>query len=332
MRSTAIYSAEPAKGWLPWGAFAPFLGLVLVIAPLAGASLGLARFHLLDAKGDPIGFAGLLAFLLVPFVLMGLVVLAWVRFVERRPQATIGLAGSDRIRTFLRGYGVGLATISSIVAAIWIAGGYDARLYGKAFASPGALMNIGLLLVGFAVQSSAEEIFFRGWLLSVISRKLNVATAVVLTSVVFSFLHYEPHQYWLVTLNTFLFSVFACAWALTTGNIWGVMGWHAGWNWLLATGFELPVTGLDAKMPALLVQLIARGPVALTGGPQGPEGSFFCGLFFAGASAFLVWRFRGSRNADLTLVDDATSADVIEGPQRTDHPRGVGEIPGATRH
>jgi hypothetical protein len=68
------------------------------------------------------------------------------------------------------------------------------------------------------------------------------------------------------------------------------MGWHAGWNWLLCTGFQLPVTGLDVKLPALLVALQPQGSVYLTGGHQGPEGSIACTVFFACGIVFLLKR------------------------------------------
>jgi hypothetical protein len=32
MKSQDIFSAETARGWLPWGAFAPVLGLLFLIA------------------------------------------------------------------------------------------------------------------------------------------------------------------------------------------------------------------------------------------------------------------------------------------------------------
>lgn len=297
MKPVSIYSTAPAKGWIPWGLAAPFLALVLIVVPSLGGDFVLEDFGLLDARGDPVGANGLPALLLLPFGLMGLAVLAWVHLVERRDLATVGLGGADGVSKFLLGHAVGLLTISAVVAAIWACGAYDAGAWAKAFASGEAMARIGILLVCFAVQSSVEEFVFRGWLLSAIARRLNVASAVVLTSAVFSLLHYGPGQFWLVTLNTFLFSVFACAWALKAGSIWGVMGWHAGWNWLLAVGFELPVTGLDAGVPALLVALSALGPDVLTGGAQGPEGSVACTFFLAGAIGWLMWRFRGHPDA-----------------------------------
>lgn len=295
MKSVALYSPESAKGWLPWGALAPVLCFLFVAVPLIGVSSVEEHFHLVDAKGDPTSLPGWFSFLLFEFGVMGLAVLAWTRFVERRSVATIGLVESHRARTFLRGLAIGFATSGGVVAAIWLAGGYSAGEYAKAFHSPGALLSIGFLLFCFSVQSSMEEILFRGWLLSAVARKLNVPLAVGITSTLFTLLHYEPHQPWRVTSGILLFALFTCAWALKTGNIWGVMGWHSGWNWLLAVGFQVPITGLDVKLPALLVKLIPIGPASLTGGAQGPEGSFLCVLFFVGAIAFLLWRFRGSR-------------------------------------
>ncbi|QIO89559.1 metal-dependent membrane protease [Stenotrophomonas rhizophila] len=160
-----------------------------------------------------------------------------------------------------------------------------------------SLLHIGLLLLSFMFQASVEEVIFRGWMLSAVARKTNVAVAVLLVSLVFCFLHFSPHQPPLVILSTFLFSLFACAWTLRTGSIWGVMGWHTGWNWLLATGFELPVTGIDAHLPALLVALRPQGLDTLTGGAQGPEGSYLCSVFFVAAIACIQWRkTRGAQN------------------------------------
>jgi len=174
----------------------------------------------------------------------------------------------------------------------------QAAAWGPAWRSPVSLLQIGLLLAGFIFQAGVEEVIFRGWMLSAVARKTPVAVAVLLVSLVFCFLHFSPHQPLLVMLSTFLYSLFACAWALRTGNIWGVMGWHAGWNALLATGFELPVTGMDAHMPALLVALRPYGPDALTGGAQGPEGSYLCSVFLMAAIAWIQWRkTRGAENA-----------------------------------
>jgi hypothetical protein len=151
------------------------------------------------------------------------------------------------------------------------------------------LLAIALLLLGFGLQSSVEELLFRGWLLSVLAKKFNVLVAVIVSSALFALLHFTPGEPWLVSVCDFAFGVFACAWALRTGSIVGVMGWHAGWNWLLAAGFGLPLTGIDVGIPALVVDLEPSGPAWLTGGAEGPEGSVLCLAVFSVATAWLLF-------------------------------------------
>lgn len=290
MRHTSLYSPEPAKGWLLWGAIAPFLCILLVALPNVGVFYLLKPFGFVDAKGDPIGVVGFCAYMLETFIAMSLVVLGWVRFVERRPIATIGLTGAHPMRTLLHGYAIGIATVSFVVAMIGITGGYHVSGILNAFHSPKALLGIVALLPCFIVQSSVEELIFRGWLLSTVARKFNVTLGVVLTTAVFTLLHYSRGQHWAATVSLALFSIFTCVWARRSGNIWGVMGWHAAWNWLMGVGFEIPITGMSTGLPALIVKLVPRGSVLQTGGAQGPEGSVWCSVFFAVGIGFILLR------------------------------------------
>jgi CAAX protease family protein len=292
MSSKTIYTDEPARGWLPWGPLAPFLCIAFAIAGELAGVFALRPLRLEDSMGDPFGVAGLAAFLLVPFTVTGLAVLGWVRFVERRSPASIGLASSDRLKRFSCGLAIGIAMSFALVAAIWVMGGYEAQGFARAFHSPSALAEILLLLLCFGVQSSVEEILFRGWLLSVLTRKFNFTVAVVLTSFVFALLHFDSHQHPLVPTAIVLFSVFTCLWCRNVGHVWSAMGWHAGWNWLLGIGFEVPITGIDVQLPALLVKLSPIGSSVVTGGRQGPEGSWFCSLLFVLASGWIVSRSR----------------------------------------
>lgn len=291
VRADAPFSTEPARGWQPWGVVTPVLGLLFVLIPALAAETLLERWGWLTPRGDPVGTYGLALFLLAPFGLTGLIVLAWTRFVERRPLATIGLTRPGGGKQFLTGLAIGAAMILAVVAGCWASGGLVAQGYAPAFASPSALGAIAVLLLCFIVQSGVEELLFRGWLLSAAARKFGPLAGVVLTTMLFTLLHFSRGQPLLSTLTIVLFSLFACVWALKARSIWGVMGWHAGWNWLLATGFEVPVTGLDAGVPALLVRLVPVGPVHLTGGAEGPEASIFCALVLAAGIAF-AWSRR----------------------------------------
>lgn len=289
MKSQEIYSVETAAGWLPWGILAPVLGLMFLIASELASDPLLKRLVRLDANGLPVDMAGLAVFLLIPSGLLLMIVLLWIRLVERRSLAAIGLTGTDKFRRFLRAHVVGMLSILGIVGAIWLAGGLGrasaeaSSFLGSAWTSPGALLSIVVLFACFALQASTEEVFFRGWLLSLLAKKFNPLLAVVVSSALFALVHLSRGQHWLITLSNALFGVFCCVWVLRSRSLLGVMGWHAGWNWLLAVGFGLPVTGIDVGIPALLVALKPVGADWLSGGAEGPEGSVVCVAYFIGA-------------------------------------------------
>ena len=245
MSRVALYSPEPARGWLPWIWLVPILMILFNAVPVIALDDWMEARQWSTPRGDPIGLPGLHALLWIGFVPTLLLVLAWVRFVERRSLASIGLVGPAPLKTFAQGLAIGMGTIALVVSAIWAAGGLRATGWGLAWQSPQSLLQVALLLPGFMLQSSVEEVMFRGWMQSVLARKAGVAVAVV----------------------------------------------------LLATGFELPVTGIDAQLPALLVALQPSGVDALTGGAEGPEGSYLCSVFFILAIARIGARRtgRGSR-------------------------------------
>jgi len=289
LESRDLYPAESARGWIPWGALAPFLGLIFVVATALLGDWLIEDYVHLSPEGNPLDPTALIAFTLVPFGLLLLLLLAWVRFVERRSLASIGFRGEHKLREFLRGHCLGLAGLCIVVAGIWILGGLRFSALAPVFSQPAMLVPIALLLFTFALQSSVEELLVRGWLMSVLAKKFNVITAVIVSSALFSLLHFSPRTHWIVMVGTILFSLFASVWALRSRSVLGVMGWHAGWNWLLAVGFGLPLTGLDVGIPALIVELQPVGPEWLTGGTQGPEASVVCFAYFVVGMA-LMWR------------------------------------------
>jgi uncharacterized protein len=283
-----IFSEETPKGWIPPSIAAPFICIFLVAISSLPFDFGLEYLGLTDAKGSPRGPLGF-CLLLASFIAMGLAVFGWVRWVEKRSLISVGFGGAHRLRKFLIGLAVGIAMMGAIVTAIALSGGYRVADLAPAFASPAALGWIAMLLACFALQSSVEEFVFRGWLFSTIMRRWNTTAAFILTSAAFTFLHFSPRTPLLMLAMTFVFSIFACAWVRRSNSIWGVMGWHTGWNWFAGTGFDVPVTGLDVGLPALIVKLVPVGPAYLNGAGEGPEGSIYTlGLLTAASLSFLL--------------------------------------------
>lgn len=285
-----IFSTEPHRGWLPAAWLSPLVCILLVAFSSVPIDIGLEWIGLIDARGKPLSHVGFFLFLLLPFAARGAAVWAWSRFVERRSLATMGLTGRQGLRKYLVGLAIGIGMVALAVLSIWIAGGFVSNDVLPAFSSPSSLVWIAILLACFAFQSGVEEFIFRGWLLSTATRRWNVAAGFIASSVAFTFLHFSPHQPVREIIMAFTFGLFACAWVWRASSIWGVMGWHAGWNWFTGVGFAIPITGLDLNLPALLVELTPNGSDALTGGPAGPESSVLTiGLLAAGRLLLLIW-------------------------------------------
>lgn len=282
-----IFSDEPAKGWIPPAIAAPFISIFILVISMLPGDLGLAHLGFTEPMGPPRGPLGFFL-MLVSFGALGLAVSGWLRWVEKRSLASAGLCGSGGLRKFLVGLAVGIAMMGAVVTAIALSGGYRVADLAPAFASPAALGWIALLLAGFAVQASVEEYVFRGWLFSTVMRRWNMTAAFILSSAAFTFVHLSPRATPLPLVMTFLFGIFACAWVRRSNSIWGVMGWHVGWNWFGGTGFDVPITGLDTGLPALVVKMVPVGPAWLHGAGEGPEGSLYTLALLTAASLGLL--------------------------------------------
>ena len=285
-----IFSSEPHRGWLPWALFSPLVCILLVAFSSVPIDLALEWMGFLDAEGAPRSFFAFCMFLLLPFSAMGAAVWAWVRFVERRSLKTLGLTGPQWRHKFSAGLAIGMAMVALAILMIWLAGGYVSKDVLPAFSEPALLGWIAILLACFIVQAGIEEFIFRGWLLSTATRRWNLVAGFIASSVAFTFLHFSPQQPLRDTVMSFTFGLFTCAWAWRAGSIWGVMGWHAGWNWFTAVGFAVPITGLNVNLPALLVHLEPVGSDPLTGGASGPESSVLTiGMLAVGTLLLLLW-------------------------------------------
>lgn len=300
-----IFSPEPHRGWLPWAWLSPIVCILLVGFSSVPLDFGLEWLGLVDAKGAPLSSFGFCLFLLLPFVAMGSAVWAWSRFVERRDLPTLGLTGAHPLRNHFAGLMVGIGMMALAIISIWVAGGYVSEDVLPAFSYPASLFWIAILLACFVFQSGVEEFIFRGWLLSTATRRWNLVAGFIASSTAFTFLHFSPHQPVREIVMSFTFGLFACAWAWRAGSIWGVMGWHAGWNWFAGVGFAVPITGFDLHLPALLVQLVPVGPADLTGGPAGPESSLLTiGMLAVATLLLLLWPRQLAEKSRMPLEEE----------------------------
>lgn len=243
------------------------------------------------------------------FAMVALIFVLWIRLFERRPLASAGLALDDNSsKNYARGFLYGLLMAASVVAVVWMLGGYAIESEGRLGAAD--LVPIFVLLFAFVLQSGTEEFVFRGWMMGRIAERWGLWAGVIGNSVVFSLMHLDSDALAalgasgiaIFAFGTMLFSIFLSLLAIREKSIWGAAAWHAAWNWMFITWFGLPTTGIELGLAPLATDLMATPEAAvwLTGGTDGPEGSFMTPVVLALACLVLVAtsaRARGRQEA-----------------------------------
>jgi membrane protease YdiL (CAAX protease family) len=280
MAGIELYAERKQSHRRTWTLAAIVLCVVFMLGGQLGAYFPALAAGFITPGGGTDGWPQLAYQLAAAFGLSAVLLLLWARFFERRGPSALGLNARGPVR-FVRGYLIGVAFLVAVVGVIWAAGGYvveGAGAFGSA-AVGAALLPIFVLMLGFIIQGSTEELLFRGWLMQLIASRHGLWIAVVANSVLFALAHagnIEPSNELYVGLaNIVLFGLFISLYAVREGSLWGVCGWHAAWNWLLGLGFGLEVSGMKIETLPLITDLTAAQGAAwwLTGGTFGPEAS-----------------------------------------------------------
>ena len=252
--------------------------VTLAITIVGGQMLARIIFHTIPLTGtqsstDPIAEGvGRLIDDAVGFLPVYLCLWGWLAFWSQRSFRTLGFERQRPVAHALGGGLVGLVMMSLVAIGI-------AMLPRTALAR-GTLQTAGLVaigsslltLAGTAIQSSAEEALFRGWLLPSIGLRAGPWIGIIVSSLLFGLAHgLNPHVTALGVTSLTLFGGFLALYALREGGLWGACAWHTAWNWTESDLFGPSGSG-GPLHAALLTSVRPGGPDIATGGAFGPDG------------------------------------------------------------
>lgn len=198
----------------------------------------------------------------------------WVllAFWYKRPFSTLGLEKRQPAAYVRRGTWIALVMMGAtglIVAALPQTTVARGTLLTAPLAATGGAL---LALAGTTIQSSGEELLFRGWLLPSLGVRFGPRIGVAASSILFGLAHGSNQNVTLLGLmNLMLFGLCLALLALSEGGLWSACAWHAIWNWTDSNLFGLPNSG-GPPHSALLLSVTPHGPAILTGGAFGPDG------------------------------------------------------------
>jgi membrane protease YdiL (CAAX protease family) len=227
--------------------------------------------------------------------------LTWaVARVERRSLGDYGLPWRRAFRSrFWQGAAIGTGSLGALVVALVALGGL--RLTSPSPLSLTALPVAAAYLVLFTALGVREEVEYRGYALSSLTRLAGFWRAAVLTSAWFVAGHTgNAGETPIGLVSVGLFGVLACVILRRTGDLWMAIGFHATWDWGQTYLFGVPDSGHAPGPGHFFTATVGSSvPSWISGGTTGPEGSLLCAALFAAlALAFL----RGSPGQGITLA------------------------------
>jgi membrane protease YdiL (CAAX protease family) len=192
---------------------------------------------------------------------------------ERRPMGVYGLPARGAFgKQFWLGCLFGFCEIFLLIGLIAAFGGYSfgsLAEQGAEIAKWALFWGAFFLLVGFF-----EEFLFRGYTLYTLSDAIGFWPAAILLSISFGAVHLKNSgEGWVGVLGVVFVGLF---WSFTlkrTGSLWFALGMHASFDFGETFLFSVPDSG--TIFPGHLSNATLHGPIWLTGGAPGPEGSVF---------------------------------------------------------
>ena len=210
-------------------------------------------------------------FSLLVTVLGTVIALLFCRYIEERKISSMGLRKKSFFTEYLLGGAFGIIMIFAAALCGIVSGALTITP-----GTPSALIIIACL-IGFFLQGMSEEVIFRGYLMTSMTRRNGIFISVLLSSFAFSVTHLgNPGISATAFINIMLFGALAAVLFIKRGSIWAACGMHTFWNFYQGTVFGISVSGAVKTGGSIFNAAVSRSmPEILTGGDFGLEGSLF---------------------------------------------------------
>ena len=186
---------------------------------------------------------------------------------EHRSINTIGLQLREKSLWMdsLLGFVAGALAISLVaLGMVFITREINPDQFGINMSLPG----LAGILAYWLVVGIAEEMLFRGYILTLLREKLRLWPAILISAALFAVIHIlNPDYYFYAFLYALLIGILFCGIVYKRGNLGGVIGFHFAWNLLQdgsfynfpAQGGELMFTLILIVMGIMVLWVLPRG-------------------------------------------------------------------------
>lgn len=200
------------------------------------------------------------------------------KWIDRKPWGYFGMPIRKAFHSsFWVGSAVGLGALSLQLEIMHLAGWQNfgrIELHGAAVLQYGLIWGVMFFLVGVT-----EEGLLRGYVQRVTTHGLSALrggrsfwTSALIFSLMFGAGHLSnPGENKFGVFMVFVDGMTMCFSLWRTGDLWFAIGNHAAWDWGQTFLFGTPDSGFIGQHPLMTSSF--HGPLLLSGGADGPEGS-----------------------------------------------------------
>jgi hypothetical protein len=179
-------------------------------------------------------------------------------------------------RNFWVGTLWGIVSLTVLMLALRVAGAFEfgsLALHGVRIWRFAAYYAVFFLITGVF-----EDFLLRGYSQWALAKGMNFWPAAALLSASFGAIHgTNPGEAKTGLVAAGMIGFFLCLTLRRTGNLWWAVGFHMAWDWGESYLYSVPDSG--TLSPGHLLNSSFHGPVWLTGGSVGPEGSYLVFIF-----------------------------------------------------
>lgn len=150
-----------------------------------------------------------------------------------------------------------------------------------------------MMLIGFLIQATSEEILFRGYIQNVMEKHNGSRFAIVIQAIIFALVHLlSVGNYPIAVINLFLFSILLGWIMVYFKNIFLVSGIHFIWNIFITLIIDGKISGIVVN--DYVTRFNFKGNSILIGGEFGIEGSLFVTIIFI--AMILIIKIKRGKN------------------------------------
>ncbi len=209
---------------------------------------------------------------------------------ERKKGWSLGIRQPRAVPMTVQGMGAGIALISLSAVLIWLFGGAQWTTVPFTGDVAAAMAEGALLFICVAVS---EEIFSRGYMQGLLRYHYGGMIAMIVSSAVFALMHGMNDAVFSTPfpiINLFLAGFLMALARELTGGLWWPIGLHLTWNYVQGHIYGFKVSGTVTE--GTLLQAEPAGPVWLSGGDFGIEGSLLSVIMLVAGCAGVYFLYR----------------------------------------